>query len=276
MCQPCRRARARKVCVICGASYVPKTYSLAQRALQMTCSWECGKKYRFPTGSRTQERMCEVCGAGFRASYADQRTCGRTCGVKINRGYANRVRTKWPCSKISFGDCGRGGTLFVKRQGRQVFCGSECRVEARVESRRANKAWGNSPRRTLSVRPCERCSSVTIEYPRRLCDSCLSQSDRDRKKRGKRKRRAAQAGVATEPYTLLEIAARDRNRCGLCKRPVAMTKKAVPHPRAPTIDHVIPLSLGGDDIRTNVQLAHFICNSLKGAAGGGEQLALIG
>jgi hypothetical protein len=37
-----------------------------------------------------------------------------------------------------------------------------------------------------------------------------------------------------------------------------------------------PLSRGGDDTRANVQLAHFLCNARKGAAGGGEQLALIG
>lgn len=49
-----------------------------------------------------------------------------------------------------------------------------------------------------------------------------------------------------------------------------------PDPLAPTIDHVIPISLGGDDIRANVQLAHFRCNNVKGARGTAEQLALVG
>lgn len=51
--------------------------------------------------------------------------------------------------------------------------------------------------------------------------------------------------------------------------------EVVPHPKAPTIDHVVPVSEGGDDTRTNVQLACFRCNSAKGARGS-QQLALIG
>lgn len=51
--------------------------------------------------------------------------------------------------------------------------------------------------------------------------------------------------------------------------------KAVPHPKAPTIDHVLPLAAGGDDVRANVQLAHFECNWKK-RDGGTQQLMLVG
>lgn len=78
----------------------------------------------------------------------------------------------------------------------------------------------------------------------------------------------------SEPYTLAEIAARDRHRCQLCRRDVDMTMVA-PDPKAPSIDHVVPLVAGGDDTRANVQLAHFGCNSSKGARGS-QQLALVG
>jgi len=78
-----------------------------------------------------------------------------------------------------------------------------------------------------------------------------------------------------EPYTLHEIAERDARICGLCGGDVDMLIRN-PDPRAPTIDHVVPLSLGGDDIKANVQLAHRACNTAKGARGSGEQLALIG
>jgi 5-methylcytosine-specific restriction endonuclease McrA len=50
----------------------------------------------------------------------------------------------------------------------------------------------------------------------------------------------------------------------------------VPHLKVPTIDHIVPLADGGDDVKVNVQLAHFICNSIKGDRGGGEQLLLVG
>ncbi|MFD7185500.1 HNH endonuclease [Streptomyces sp. NPDC059904] len=79
-----------------------------------------------------------------------------------------------------------------------------------------------------------------------------------------RRRRAAKRGGKSEPYTLAEIALRDGFNCGLCSKSVPMAVK-VPEPLAPTIDHIVPISKGGDDTRVNVQLAHFVCNSRKGA-----------
>ncbi len=50
----------------------------------------------------------------------------------------------------------------------------------------------------------------------------------------------------------------------------------VPALGAPTIDHVVPLTLGGNDVRVNVQLAHFSCNSRKGGRLVTHQIALFG
>ncbi len=94
-------------------------------------------------------------------------------------------------------------------------------------------------------------------------------------RRSNRRRRARKLSCVSEPYTTDEIATRDRHRCGLCGGHVPMHQSA-PHPQAPVIDHLVPLACGGDDVRANVQLAHSLCNARKGAAGGGEQLALIG
>ena len=50
----------------------------------------------------------------------------------------------------------------------------------------------------------------------------------------------------------------------------------VPNPKAPTIDHILARSQGGDDTRANVQLAHFGCNAWKNAGRVDQQLMLIG
>jgi len=93
--------------------------------------------------------------------------------------------------------------------------------------------------------------------------------------RKNRSRRAVKRGADAEHYTTAEIAARDKHRCQLCGGKVDMALRA-PDPMSPTIDHIVPISRGGDDTKANVQLAHLGCNSSKGNRGGGEQLMLVG
>jgi 5-methylcytosine-specific restriction endonuclease McrA len=108
------------------------------------------------------------------------------------------------------------------------------------------------------------------EWKRQNPERAVVQEERKR-----RRRRARQREAVTEPYTLAEIAARDRFICGLCRRRVDMGKSH-PHPKSPSIDHKVPISESLDDTRANVQLAHFDCNWRKGARGADEQLFLFG
>jgi 5-methylcytosine-specific restriction endonuclease McrA len=150
----------------------------------------------------------------------------------------------------------------------------------------AKRPWSERKARR-SVAQCEACGH---EYPKcrrdqRWCSQrCagpnksgagprggLSPEARERQRlywqAKNRRRRAAKRGGASEPYTLAEIAKRDQGRCQLCGGQVPMVVK-VPELLAPTIDHIVPVSKGGDDTRANVQLAHFVCNSRKGARDG--------
>ena len=54
-----------------------------------------------------------------------------------------------------------------------------------------------------------------------------------------------------------------QNTCGICGHPVDFSLKT-PHPMAPTIDHIIPVSKNGhpSDI-DNLQLSHWTCNRQK-------------
>ena len=124
---------------------------------------------------------------------------------------------------------------------------------------------------------CAWCSAPIFwtagEKRRRFCDlSCaasyggtirgLDPVERaNRRAAYRRKRRAA--GVVSEPYTLAEIAKRDGWCCGECRRRI-IPGIAWPDRWSATIDHIIPLSRGGNDTRANVQLCHAACNSEKG------------
>lgn len=121
---------------------------------------------------------------------------------------------------------------------------------------------------------CAICGAARPPRNKKYCEAHKAEGKREERRRAHRKRRALERGAKSEPYTLAEIAKRDGFACGICRKRVLMNK-AVPHPKAPTVDHILPLSRGGDDLKANVQLAHFLCNSIRGA-GGIVQLALIG
>lgn len=67
------------------------------------------------------------------------------------------------------------------------------------------------------------------------------------------RKRAEAYGVRSEPYSRIAILARWRNRCCYCDA------------RAAHLDHVHPLSRGGEDIESNVVPACEHCNLSKGA-----------
>ena len=92
---------------------------------------------------------------------------------------------------------------------------------------------------------------------------------------GNRRRLALKRGVTHERYTTTEIAERDGWCCGICHRRISK-HRAHPHPESASIDHIVPLSLGGDDTRRNVQVAHLACNVRKSNRGTGDQMRLIG
>jgi 5-methylcytosine-specific restriction endonuclease McrA len=72
-----------------------------------------------------------------------------------------------------------------------------------------------------------------------------------------------------------QILERDRWRCGICRKVIGKSF-SYPHPRSKSIDHIIPLSEGGDDTAANKRAAHLSCNLSRGNRGGNEQAALFG
>jgi 5-methylcytosine-specific restriction endonuclease McrA len=96
----------------------------------------------------------------------------------------------------------------------------------------------------------------------------------DRRRANFQKRRALKkAATIGDSVLLAEVRERDLDRCGICGQPV--NGKAYPHPLSASLDHIVPLSVGGAHDPTNVQLAHLRCNISKGNRGGGEQLRMV-
>lgn len=148
-----------------------------------------------------------------------------------------------------------------------------CSFECSGVRRRTSASGGYRYVSRIQFINCPACSALFTwrRGKRRFCsDACKVTG----KAMVQKARRARKMGRATEPFTLAEIAERDGFKCGICSRKVDM-RLAWPDQNCASIDHVLPLVHGGEDVRANVQVAHWICNVRKGARGT-DQLALIG
>lgn len=202
-----------------------------------------------------------------------------------------------PCTQCGK-PCVKGKTR-AKRYG-GLFCSYDCRdawrketgnnpgpsAEARAKGRVVldSRMWRAKAKLRKAARGtrgsywvagwCERCGRPFVSILKggligRYCsDLCVHRASKSR-------RRARVRGAHHERYSRHQVFERDAWRCHICKRKT-LRAKVVPHPRAPVIDHLVPLAEGGDDTAANVATACFLCNSIKRECGGGEQLALIG
>lgn len=96
----------------------------------------------------------------------------------------------------------------------------------------------------------------------------------DRERYFSYRRRAVIKSAVAEIFPASEIFERGGWRCQICRKKVSRSSKW-PHPKSPSLDHIIPISKGGKHIRSNVQCVHFTCNSKKGNRGA-DQLLLFG
>lgn len=88
------------------------------------------------------------------------------------------------------------------------------------------------------------------------------QKNPDRTRRYKQRRRSA-GYVATADFTPEEIFERDRWKCRHCKHEIDPAAR-FPDPKSASIDHFIPLSIGGWHAKENVQTLCLRCNQSKG------------
>lgn len=70
--------------------------------------------------------------------------------------------------------------------------------------------------------------------------------------------------AAAEVFEYREIFERDSWMCGICETPVD-PGLAWPDPMSVSLDHIVPLSLGGAHSRENARCTHLVCNVRKGA-----------
>jgi 5-methylcytosine-specific restriction endonuclease McrA len=199
--------------------------------------------------SRKREKTCAQCGQTFRSDRA--RFCSMACVGKSQR-------------KPYSTDLVPVGVDAFPRTDRQ-----KCAARRLAWAARGTR----SNRGVWVAGSCRRCGGgftclLTNSLPQ-YCSLICRRLD------AKARRRALKRGAHVGVVYRKKIFERDGWRCQLCKRKVN-PRAAVPHPLAPTLDHIVPLADGGTHEPSNVQCAHFICNSRKGDRGASQQLMLFG
>lgn len=215
---------------------------------------------------------CDGCGKSYlnkRRSYVEgTKYCSRECA------FADKAAAP-PFSPLYEHVCKQCSTVFVGR-GNVKYCSDECRRVGSAEwyVTNAERLREEMAKRTPDVaHNCKECGArFTSSYGdlnrKVFCsDSCSKTHDLKGLKQPnvraahRRLRKQRLRGPDIAPVTIFE---RDNWCCRICGEPVERDA-CVPHHHAPTIDHVVPLALGGPHAETNVQCAHFICNVRKAA-----------
>lgn len=181
-------------------------------------------------------------------AYKMTRSCSR-CGKPM---WEDKTAVSAPVCR----EC-RQSTPKRKRDGRVMearrceLCGSEYRPF----------------RSSKSPRFCSRsCAGRTGARGRRkhLTLEAKAEAARLKSERHDQARRARKYEVAYEYINRRLVFERDGWRCGICGEPVDPDLRW-PHMGSATVDHIVPLSLGGTHTYDNTQCAHAYCNIKKGA-----------
>ena len=130
-----------------------------------------------------------------------------------------------------------------------------------------SKNWGNADGLQSKCKACEKIWNK--QY-------FSTKAGKDADKRSTYKRRALKKHLRFEVFNPSEIFERDRYICQLCGKKTRPNVKNKFHPLYPNLDHIVPLSLGGEHTKQNTQCLCLKCNMTKNNTGVGDQLRIFG
>lgn len=219
-------------------------------------------------------RHCKQCGRGY-----TYRPAGKDKGRENERGLfcSNACRmvdsavsrlSANPSCKVFAGHCLGCGSAFVSRRER-AYCGELC--------------WPKSVAVSVapSTKQCRRCGATykpsytggrISEFCGATCRDLVATAT---KRVEKARRKAVLAGATVERVDPFVVFERDKWRCQLCGIKTPKTKRGTYKDDAPELDHIQPLSKGGEHSYRNTQCSCRKCNGAKSDAPLG-QLLLIG
>lgn len=244
----------------------------------------CMKRYLVETGRARPPMLsrCESCDEPFTSAGG----LGRWCSADCRLGTSRRAHRRTPRSRNELKPCGteaayqRGCRCQDCRDAASRSRGRRPRVPCSGCSRPTAARCGTCMAcRPAPTRSCPDCGGPRPEGKRR-CGECADRANVESIRRARRayrhRRRAGRRGARADYFTDVEIFERDGWRCHICRKPVRRVPRSRMDPERASLDHLWPLSKGGEHTRENVACAHLGCNIAKGSRVTPTQLALVG
>lgn len=239
-------------------------------------------------------RKCAICSSRFKSQWPDARFCSDPCRQKGKRLRHKPIHTKrWKIKQEVaqgivryFRRCPMCLSRFKTKDPRKRRCSAYCRdapystplawasclVCRRIRCKGGTCIKQHAPSERPKAYHCKDCGArLTFDFsearfgpgPSR-CEECTTANSRRLRKQARRRRRSRIKGNLNGDYDLQDIIRRDGAECWICGQQTTPT--ADYSPRKTTIDHIVPVSKFGPDIKSNVRIACHQCNALRGAA----------
>jgi len=244
-----RKVEYNIVCNCCGKSFV------AHDKRKIYCSHKCRDvAYKRSKGQdsrlKPRKEKCIICGKEFETFNAAQKTCSPECSKENKRRRDNRRHHH------------------TAEEYKQIL---KKQVQQRAEVKIIEKRWYEA---IHSIeRECKVCGSLfyCVDTESRVtCSHECSISYAKSKKKYYKEKRLNQDNLIDKDISLETLFERDKGICYLCGELCDWSDhewKNGNHYTGnnyPSIEHVVPLALGGKHQWENVRLAHFKCNVAKG------------
>ncbi|MQW44389.1 hypothetical protein GHK68_19485 [Sinorhizobium meliloti] len=254
------RPKVSGVCIVCDALFVGA-------ANKIYCGEACARKTRdfeYRRGDKAPERECQWCGDTFRRRPTVKDAalfCSRDCGHEYLRASSAVVRIS--SFSVLRPRCAVCDKPFTAKGATAKYCSDDCHAEIkRLRSREYSAANDNVDR---TPRPCAECGEVFStsygEKNRKFCSTECSKKNGQRA--GKLKRKAMLRAAYVERVDPIKVFDRDKWKCQICGVKTPRKLRGTMDDRAPELDHVMPLSLGGAHSYMNTQCACRKCNREK-------------
>lgn len=278
-----------KQCVGCGEMFKPR------QARSRFCSCNCSAKTKArewrkanPDEAKVKDKgrdhanirrkytnVCRGCGVAYHPKRSDTTYCSRECAFKNNSNkkiwgdYCEVVAAKY--TAVSLIGCIVCGKQRYGKVSALAICSDQCRI-TRIEKNRQD-------RQRAVVHECPGCG---VPYCRingerfRLCPDCFDRKKAVHRKKGRKahnhRRRARKLGVASEIFDPLVVLDRDKWKCQGCGCDTPKDLRGTSEDNAPELDHIIPLSRGGEHTVVNTQCLCRVCNLFKSDKTMGEYM----